>query len=153
MYAMLAQNNNAPDAAAILAVVVGVLILLAISLAIAIVVCVLLYGCLNRVPPQFRKMDPGLVWLNLIPLFNFVWNFFVFQRIPESYQAYFNAQGRTDVGDCGKKIGMWYAICAACSLVPCVNYVAGPASLVLLIVFLVKVMGLKNQIPESAAMG
>ena len=44
-------------------------------------------------------------------LFNLVWVFIVFQRVPESYQRYFASVGRNDVGDCGKSIGLWYAIC------------------------------------------
>jgi hypothetical protein len=54
------------------------------------------------------------------------------------------------VGDCGKGIGLWYAICAVCCIIPCLNYVAGPAALVLLIIYLVKVMDLKNQIPPQS---
>ena len=95
-------------------------------------------------------MEPGLVWLLMIPLVPLVWNFFVYLRLPESYQSYFASVGRTDVGDCGRGIGQWYAICFLACAVPCVNYVAGPAALVLLIIFLVKVMGLKNQIPMTA---
>lgn len=126
-------------------------IALAVMFAISIVICAMLYVAQSRVPAEHRKIEPLMIWLLLIPLFNLVWNFFVFQRIPASYKSYFNAQGRADVGDCGQQIGLWYAICAAASIVPCVNYLAGPASLVLLIIFLVKVFGLRQQIPLTAA--
>lgn len=92
-----------------------------------------------------------MVWLLLIPLFNLIWNFFVYQKLPDSYKSYFSSQGRTDVSDCGKGIGLAYAISAAACIVPCLNYLAVPAALVLLIIFLVKAMGLKNQIPEGLA--
>jgi hypothetical protein len=91
-------------------------------------------------------MEPGMVWLLMIPCFPLVWNFFVFQRIPESFASYFSAQGRTDVGDCGKQIGLWYAITAVGACIPLVGYIAGPASLVLLIISLVKLNELKNKI-------
>ena len=57
-------------------------------------ICYMLYISLQAVPPEHRKMPPGQVWLLLIPLFNLVWNFFVFQRIPESYQSFFHSRGR-----------------------------------------------------------
>ena len=36
-----------------------------------------------------------------------------------------------------------------CCIIPCVNYAAGPASLVLLIIYLVKAFGYKNQIQDG----
>jgi hypothetical protein len=133
--------------AAILAIIVFVvLIALAISLAISIVICLLLSGCLSKLPPEHRVMEPGMVWLLLIPFFNIVWNFFVFIRISKSYQSYFAAQGKTQFGDCGEQIGLWYCICCVACMVPMVNYIAGPAGLVLLIVYLVKVLGLKGEV-------
>ncbi len=125
-----------------------------IAIAIAIVILLLLYGCLAKVPAEYREMEPGLVWLMLIPLFNLVWGFFVFTRIPKSYQKYFAAQGRTEFGDCGEQVGLWYAICVVSSFVGSfipvlggiIALVAGIAGLVLLIIFLVKVLGLKSQV-------
>ena len=122
-----------------------------IGLAIAIVIAVLLAGCYSRIPQQYREMEPGMVYLMLIPCFNLVWVFFVTLRLSRSFQKYFAAHGRSDVGDCGYQIGLWYSICVVASIVPCVQYVAGPAGLVLLIIYLVKVTGLKNQIPLGAA--
>jgi len=128
------------------AICIGVLI----AIAIGVVICLLLYKCLQRVPAEHRKMEPGYAFLLLIPLFNLVWNFFVYQRIPESYASYFKSVGHEDVGDCGRMIGLWFAICSACSIVPLLNWIAGPAALVLLVIFLVKVWGLRGQIPDPA---
>ena len=124
---------------------------LVVGAAIGVVISILLYQCFTRIPAEHQKMSPGMVFLLLIPLFSLIWNFFVYQRLPESYQSYFAAQGRTDVGDCGKQLGLWYAICAACSLVPCVNSFAGIAGLVLLIMFLVKAFELRRQIPAPTS--
>lgn len=124
---------------------------LVISLAIMAVVCFLLYTCFKRIPPQHRKMEPSLVWLLLIPLFNLVWNFFVFLRLPESYNSYFATVGQPNRADTLRTIGLVFAIVAACSIVPCINVLAGPAALVLLIIFLVQAWSLKNEIPEAAS--
>jgi hypothetical protein len=127
-------------------------IALIIGFGIAIVICFLLSDALKRLPKEFRKMEPGMVWLLLIPCFNMVWNFFVFPKISESYSAYFAVQGRNDVGDAGGRLGLAYAICVPCGLIPCVGYVASLAALVLLIIYLVKITKLKNQIAGQPPM-
>lgn len=118
-----------------------------VGLAIAIAIILFLSNCLKRVPVPYRKMEPGMVWLLIIPLFNLVWNFFVYKAISESYQSYFQSQGRTDVGDCGKSLGLAYCICSCVCIIPVVNMLAGIVALVLFIMCLVKFSGYKNQIP------
>ncbi len=130
---------------------------LVISLAIGVVVCLILSSCFARIPREHRKMEPAMVWLLLIPLVNLVWSFFVYPRLSESFQSYFTSAGRADVGDCGWKLGMAYCVCMAvgvvAGLIPCVGgCIALPVSLaglVLLVIFLVKVSGLKKQISET----
>ena len=143
--------QQVPDAAILGGILVVAFIALAIGLAIAIVLLYLVYSCFVRIPARHRQMEPWQVWLLLIPLFNLVWNFFVYPRLAKSYRSYFTEQGRTDVGDCGEQIGLWFAICSVLCVIPCVNYLAGPAALILLIIFLVKALTFKGQIPAGAA--
>ena len=130
---------------------------LIVGLAILAVVSWLVSTCYKRIPAQFREMEPGMVWLLMIPCFHVVWNFFVFPKLARSYQAYFASVGRTDVGDCGAGLAMAYCVCAACALISfvpyigCLGLVALLAALVLLIIVLVKAWDLKNRIPESTA--
>ena len=121
--------------------------------ALLALVCWLVSTPLKAIPEQYREMTPGQVWLLMIPCFPLIWNFFVYQRIPRSFQNYFAATGKKQFGDCGAQIGLWYAICAACSIVPCLNYLAGPASLVLLIIMLVKLWSLKGEVERDQAGG
>ena len=123
---------------------------LLVFLAVHVFICALLSTCYSRIPRQFRKQEPGLVWLLMIPCFSLVWNFFVFPQLADSFKAYSASVGRTDVGDCGKGIGLAYAICAIFCIVPCFSYLAWPAALVLLIMYLVKVTDLKSQIPPQS---
>ncbi len=51
------------------------------------------------------------------------------------------------MGDCGKQLGLWYAITGVACVVPIVNWFAGIAALVLLILSIVKYPQLKDQIP------
>jgi uncharacterized membrane protein len=127
-----------------------ILLALLLPLALSIVAIVLVYADYQRIPPGFRKLDPGLVWLLLIPCFNVVWNFFVFPNLANSFKAYFDSIGDSSVGDCGQALGFGYAICCAASIVPFVGCLTGSASLVLLILFLVKANDLKNRIPITA---
>jgi hypothetical protein len=139
-------NQREPSAAEVVFVLAFYGIIFAVSLGFAIFILILLSGLLKAVPQQYRQMEPGMVWLMLIPCFNLIWVFFVFVRIPKSYQNYFRARGEYNVGDCGESIGLWYAICTALSVIPCVNMITSMAGFVLLIVFLVKLHGLKGQI-------
>ena len=137
------------EAAAFIAIiVVAIAVVMAISLAIQALVCYLLSKCLREVPAEHRQITPGKVWLLMIPLFNLIWVFFVFMPMSDSFKSYFNARGRYDVGDCGRQIGLWYCICVVASLVPLVNYLAGPAGLVLLIVYIVKAFELRNKVRQ-----
>jgi len=118
--------------------------------AVNIILTFLLYTDFTRIPRGFRKLEPSLVWLLLIPCFHLVWNFFVFPRISESFKAYFDSIGDASVGDCGRDLGLGYAICTAASVVPFVGCLTGIASLILFILFLVKANELKNRIPMTA---
>jgi hypothetical protein len=119
---------------------------LAIGLIISAVICWLIAGCYERIPEKFRTMTPGKVWLLMIPCFNLVWGFWVYPGLSKSFQAYFDSVGDKTVGDCYAKIALWLCICQACCIVPCLNYLAGLAALVLLILFLIKTNELKNKV-------
>jgi hypothetical protein len=138
-------NHGAPFL--FLLIVIGAVLL--ITLLIHVFVCWLLYDAFGRIPARFREMDPGLVWLLLVPCFSLVWSFFVYPKIARSFKAYFNSIGDPTVGDCGEQLGLFAAIAGACTLVPCVNYIATPAMIVLVIVFLIKAHELKRRIPPG----
>lgn len=61
-----------------------VLIFFVVFVAVAILFLLTQYNTLKAIQPQNRTMSPGEVWLQLIPLFNLVWQFIVVQRISES---------------------------------------------------------------------
>jgi hypothetical protein len=115
--------------------------------ALSVIGVVLIYMDYQRIPASFRKLEPGLVFLLLIPCFSVVWNFFVFPRLADSFKACFDSIGDRSVGDCGRDLGIGYSICSAVSVVPLLGCLTAVVSLVLLILFLVKADGLKNRIP------
>ena len=121
-----------------------------IGLAIQAAICYLLSNALKAIPAEHRKQEPNMVWLLMIPLFNLVWNFFVVPKISDSFKSYFDSVGATDVGDCGRQIGLIYCILAALCVIPYVNTLTGLGALVLLILYLVKVNELKKKIAPPA---
>jgi len=131
--------------------VVAVVILvgaLCVYFGVKVVVCLLVAGVYKRIPPQHREMEPGLVWLLMVPCFPVVWNFFVYPGLSRSLKRHFDSVDDDAVGDCGAGLATAYCIVVICRFVPCVNYLALPAALVLLIIYLVTVIGLKDRIPE-----
>lgn len=137
-------------AVGVFAVAIGVCVLFV--LVINAIVCVFLHKLYKALPEQHRQLSPGLVWLLMIPLFNIVWNFFVFPKLSRSYQTCFEAAGDTSAGTCNSGLALAYPILCACTIVPipCVAPIVGLAGLVVLIVYLVKMFDLKSRIEPSA---
>jgi len=123
----------------------------AIGIAIMAAILYFVSTWLSRIPAEYRRQEPNMVWLALIPIFNLFWMFMVFPKVAESYQAYFQAQGVTDVGDCGRQIALWMCICVVASIVPFLNCLAFPVSLVLLIMTMVKFSDLNKRVSAAAA--
>ncbi|MDB5312800.1 MAG: hypothetical protein JWO38_7002 [Gemmataceae bacterium] len=48
---------------------------------------------LRRVDPENRRMEPGGVWLNLIPVFNLVWAAVTVERVAESIRNEYLSRG------------------------------------------------------------
>ena len=138
--------NNGNDEATAAAILIALGITLAISLAINLLVCWLLYRANEALPAQHRKTESWQAFLLLIPLFNLVWNFILLARVSGGFQSYFASKNDTSVGDCGAAIGLWYSISILVCFVPIVSCFAGPAGLVLLILYLVKVTGLRTRV-------
>ena len=111
---------------------------------------ILAFTVLSRVPQSYRKQEPGLAFLLLIPIFALIWVFFVHPRVAQSLQGYYAAAGDTSAGDCGASIALALCICTVCSIIPLLGWLAGLAGLILLIVFYVKAFELSARIPRTA---
>lgn len=110
-------------------------------------ICYLLADGLKALPAEHQKMSPGLVWLNLIPCFSIVWNFFVFIQIPKSYESFLRAHGRPMDTSLGT-LGIVYSVLAVLCVIPYLGSCIGIAALVVLIIFLVKLSELKRTARE-----
>jgi hypothetical protein len=69
------------------------LLLLIPFIAVAILFLLSQQRTLALVRPENRRMPPGQVWLQLIPLFGLVWQFIVVTRISDSIRNELNTPG------------------------------------------------------------
>ena len=65
-----------------------------------------LQAALQRCLPQNRTMAPGLVWLQLIPLFVLVWQFFVVIALGKSLENEYRARGLRVTARPGQSLGI-----------------------------------------------
>jgi len=137
------------SAVGIVAVIIGLLV----GFAVAILLIYLVYNVFRQIPEEHREMQPGLVWLLLIPCFGIVWNFFVYPKLADSFKNYFNSVGDESVGDCGKTLAWLYAAFVVGSIIPYLGFLVSLASLVIWIIFMVKAYGYKNMIVAGQGAG
>jgi len=116
-------------------------------LAIGIVYIAYLSGVLRKCSPQSRTMQPGMVWLLLIPLVNVVWNFMVVNALADSLGNEFRFRNiPTADPKPGKSIGIAMAVCAACGIIPIVNLITILPHMILWIIYWVKIAGFSQQL-------
>jgi hypothetical protein len=120
-------------------------VLLAVGLTIQILFLLSLSKCFKEIDPRNRQMEPGQVWLNLIPLFNIVWIILTVLKLADSLRAEYRDRGIHGDDDYGKTIGLVYVISA---LIGC-----SPVALVCFIMYWVKVAGYTRQLREAGGRG
>jgi len=139
------------DQTTIIRIVSGLLFLCVIAVGIAYIA--FLYSVLNKCAPRSRTMQPGMVWLLLIPLFNVVWNFLVVNALADSLGKEFRLRGvPVDDPKPGKSLGLAMAICSACGIIPIVNLLAIIPQFILWVMYWVKIAGysrMLDQVPTA----
>ena len=95
---------------------------------------------LHQCGPVSRTMEPGMVWLLIIPFVNLVFHFFVVLAISKSVANEFARRGIPSYDpQPGQPVGLAMCICGCCTLVPFLGFAAALAHLVLWIIYWVKV--------------
>jgi hypothetical protein len=142
------------DSTTTIRMVAGFLFLVVLlgGLALAIAYILTLSNAVKKCSPSARTMQPGMMWLLLIPLFNLIWNFLAVNAISDSLGNEFRLRGMQGIEpEPGKSIGMPMAICGACSLIPILGILASLAYLVLWIMYWVKVSSLSKMLDQTPA--
>jgi hypothetical protein len=86
---------------------VCILVFIAILFIIQILFCLTLYRTQQKVAERNREMPPGLVWLDLIPIFNTFWGLYMVPKLSDSLRNEFRDRGwRTEGENFGRGVGM-----------------------------------------------
>ncbi len=125
---------------------VVLLVLCVVGLVIGILFLMTLSKALSRCAPENRTMEPGQVWLNLIPCFNIVWQFITVNRIAESLDNEFYARGSNSRDDYGKSLGIWSCVLRLLGFIPFVGPFLSLGGLVCGIIYWVKIAGYSKQL-------
>jgi len=139
------------DSVTIIRVVAGVLFIAVLAIGIAFIAY--LSGILSKCSLSSRTMQPGMVWLLLVPAFNIIWNFFVVLALAKSLGNEFRLRNiQNNDPEPGKALGLAMCICGACGIIPFVNFLTFPVQFVLWIIYWVKMAGysrLLDQLPSG----
>jgi hypothetical protein len=127
-------------------IMIACLIFFAILLIPKIFYILTLQKALNRCAPENRAMEPGLVWLLLIPCVSIVWHFFVVLNMAKSLGAEFQKRGITEEPEPGKVIGLIMCILPCFSIIPIIGGLFGLGYLVLWIIYWVKIAGFSSKL-------
>lgn len=115
-----------------------------------------LQKALAKCSPTSRTMEPGMVWLCLIPLFSLIWNFFVVMALGKSLSNEFARRGIASPEPLpGQPIGLGMSICLCCGIIPVLNLLTSVAALVLWIMYWVKIANysaMLGELPTAAVM-
>jgi len=139
---------------------------LLVAIIVTIFFLLAMQRALNQVSPRNRLMEPGMVWLLLVPCVNFVWQFLIAIRVPDSLKNEFSDRGRDDGSDYGKTLGLTYCIVGIVNMIisnglgltpdVTVNLIVNGISLlvslmnlVIGIMFWIKIVGYTNQLASD----
>jgi hypothetical protein len=128
-----------------------VLITFAVLLLPAIFYLLTLQKALNRCAPENRAMNPGMMWLMFIPLFNLVWHFLIVLNIAKSLGAEFRKRGMAEEPEPGKTLGLAMCILACCGIIPILGMLCSLGGLVCWIMYWVKISGYSAKLAASPA--
>jgi hypothetical protein len=129
------------DPAGMLGACVCYSVALVVGLVIQILFLMTLSKCLAQCAPRNRTMEPGSVWLNLIPLFNLVWMFITIIKISESLANEYRSRGlHSDDPEFAKMTGILYMV---------FSFFCGIVALIFFIMYWAKMAGYKNELMSS----
>jgi len=121
-----------------------------IGLTVMIFYLLTLSKTLNEVDSANRKIEPGQVWLVLIPLFGLVWQFIMVNRIADSLKAEFAARGIQSTEERpGAQLGVTYCTLMVCGIIPIIGGLASLGGIVCWIIYWVKINGFKDKLIQS----
>lgn len=139
-------SESAHSTALGIGVLFGVLVGLAIFLIPMVFYILTLQKTLNKCAPENRAMQPGMVWLMLVPLVNLVWGFFVVINMAKSLGAEFQKRGITEEPEPGKKLGLIMCVLLCCGIIPLLGALCSLGGIVCWIMYWLKIVGFSKKL-------
>lgn len=122
-------------------------LVLAVAIVTAVFYILTLQGALKKCSTASRTLEPGMIWLLLIPVVNLIWHFYVVTGMGRSLSNEFQSRNLpTPEPQPGRTIGLAMCICGVCGVIPVLGLVAGLAFLVLWIIYWAKVAEYSRQL-------
>jgi hypothetical protein len=126
------------------------IIILGLSLIPTILFLVFLQDTFREISPENRKMEPGQVWLALIPGFGFIWQFIITVKLADSLKAEFIKRNlRVEEDRPGLSIGIAYCVLFCCCIIPILGIAAAIAGIICWILYWVKVSEFRKKLQLS----
>jgi len=126
--------------------IVVILVVVAFGLVLPICYLVTLGRTLSAVSEQYRRMSPGLVWLNLIPIFSLGWHFYTVLMVRDSLVAEFNARGIPDRNNGGFVLGIATSVLFVACIIPGIGYLLVLPSLICWIIYWLKLSAYRSML-------
>ncbi len=136
--------QNDPNAAQIIISLICYGVFFALILGVQAACCYVLYKAAASVPPNYQQAKPGQAFFFMIPILNLVWAFIYPKSLSQSFRNFFYAMNQPS-DDCGEKTGQTAAILMICGFIPCIGIFFSLASLVFVIMYMIKVWECKGR--------
>lgn len=105
-----------------------------------------LQKALSRCSLQNRTLSSGLVWLQLIPVFNLVWHFVLVINIAKSLHAELKMRNILEEPNPGQGVGLAMCILSVISIIPYLGILTGIAAFICWIIYWVKIAEISSKI-------
>lgn len=148
LFAQAGGNSGGEEVFLVVIIVVGI-ISTAAGLALQILFLLTLKRALEQCDPHTRTMEPGQVFLNLIPCFGAIWMFFTVSRVSTSLRREYDDRGIDVPGDYGQQLGVSYASLILAWAIPYIGVLFGVAGVVCWIMYWVKIAELARTLREG----
>ena len=123
-----------------IAFIIAYFVFLAVMIVISIMFLLAMSKALNACAPRNRTMEPGQVWLSLIPVVGIVFYLMAIFKVPDSLANEYRDRGMRGDGDYGKNLGLWFVI---------TSFVCPGVNLILWIMYWVKIHGHTKELMGS----
>jgi len=141
--------RTADDEVILIVMIVCSIVTFAAGLAIQFLFLLTLKRALEQCAPRTRTMEPGMVFLNLIPCFGAIWMFFTVSRLSESLRMEYDDRGMDAYGDYGQQLGISYASLSLAWVIPYIGVLFGIAGFVCWIMYWMKIAELSRGLREG----